>query len=591
MSKVVEVAISPGKSGSPGISFKPDGDSWDLSGYGEVAADITNTSSEPLSIFIRIDNAGDWHVSPWDMDRGLIPAGKTGTVKAYFGYSWGNAGYALDRSKVIQVLLFTNKPKEDLSFQVDAIRATGKVGDRPAGFVETVKPTGGVMVSYAGDGFPSSRVVAIGATAQDTATGGAKAELVTFTGAPAGKLSTVSFKAPDNAVWDLSAYDQAEFYLKNPGTQPVHVFARVDNPWANATDNCAVADATIAPRATSTVIVPFGASKSWDGSDPKSGGRLASDHVVALSVFTDATGDGGRVEVAGVKASVSASQPMPDWLGQRPPVPGNWTQTLNENFDGPALDAKTWDLPDKPEASVWDSSSVQDAQNAIVEGGMLKIKTEKPAAMPFDDPALKSRKYVTSVVTSYGKFAQKYGYFEARMKLPDGLGMWPAFWLMPDRGPAAGNQWKRQDTKNGGMEFDILEYLARFGPHHYNIAMHWDGYGMLHKATGSENVYFQPDKDGFITAGLLWGPQEVTFYCNGKEVGHWKNDRIGSVPEYIMFTQPVGGWGTNGYVDESKLPQYFQIDYVRVWQKDDWKNIPDGPPLVPTPALPSPPAP
>jgi hypothetical protein len=58
----------------------------------------------------------------------------------------------------------------------------------------------------------------------------------------------------------------------------------------------------------------------------------------------------------------------------------------------------------------------------------------------------------------------------------------------------------------GGMEIDIMEQLARFGPFRYNSAAHWDGYQKDHKSLGTEHIYGMPDKDGFITSGLLWEP-------------------------------------------------------------------------------------
>jgi beta-glucanase (GH16 family) len=147
---------------------------------------------------------------------------------------------------------------------------------------------------------------------------------------------------------------------------------------------------------------------------------------------------------------------------------------------------------------------------------------------------------------------------------------------MPDRGTAVGpEQWKRADTKNGGMEFDIMEHLTRWGSSRYNIAMHYDGYGTDHKHIGTDKVYLQPDKDGFITCGLLWTPGSAIFYGNGREVARWVNPRIASVPGIMMFTLPNGGWD-NSPLDDAKLPSDFIIDYVRVWQRKDLASAVDG---------------
>ena len=146
---------------------------------------------------------------------------------------------------------------------------------------------------------------------------------------------------------------------------------------------------------------------------------------------------------------------------------------------------------------------------------------------------------------------------------------------MPDRGVAAGPQLKRADTGNGGMEFDVMEYLGRWGPYRYNIAVHWDGYGKEHKQTGTTTIYFLPDKQGFITAGVLWLPGLVVYYANGKEIARHESPKISSVQSDIMFTNVSGGWDNDEIVD-STLPDDYVIDYVRAWQRKDLVSEADG---------------
>jgi len=175
----------------------------------------------------------------------------------------------------------------------------------------------------------------------------------------------------------------------------------------------------------------------------------------------------------------------------------------------------------------------------------------------------------------YGKWTQRYGYFEARLKIPTCPGLWPAFWMMPDRGKELGPQWKRASTHNGGMEFDIMEHLTAWGPYRYNIAFHWDGYDKDHKATGTSNIYAQADKDGFMTVGLLWLPGFAAYYANGKEVARWESERISNVQSYPIFYMVSGGWA-NVPLDDSQLPADFVIDYIRVWQREDLASPEDG---------------
>ena len=112
------------------------------------------------------------------------------------------------------------------------------------------------------------------------------------------------------------------------------------------------------------------------------------------------------------------------------------------------------------------------------------------------------------------------------------------------------------------------------GDYRYNIACHWDGYIKNHKSVGSQNIYVQADKDGYITTGLLWTPGSVIMYNNGKEVFRWEGARVGDVPCYLMWDMVSGGWTikdvwVNSRLEDGRLPDDFTIDYIRVWQRKD----------------------
>ncbi|HZK79647.1 MAG TPA: glycoside hydrolase family 16 protein, partial [Humisphaera sp.] len=266
--------------------------------------------------------------------------------------------------------------------------------------------------------------------------------------------------------------------------------------------------------------------------------------------------------------SVTADVPepkLPEWLGKRPPVEGNWVRTFDDEFDGTSLDLTKWN---NQGPNYYDNQSHWSKNNVIVGGGVARLHYEKKTGRQNDSPAGKESAYASGYLDTYGKWAQRYGYFEARMKLPRAPGLWPAFWMMPDRGEKAGSQGARQRTSDGGMEFDIMEHLTRWGPCRYNIAMHWDGYGKSHKQVGTEKIYLQPDKDGFIVSGILWTPGVMVLYGNGHEVARWEDPRVSSVASDLMFTLPMGGWDNNA-LDDARLPADFEIDYVRVWQRQN----------------------
>jgi beta-glucanase (GH16 family) len=75
-------------------------------------------------------------------------------------------------------------------------------------------------------------------------------------------------------------------------------------------------------------------------------------------------------------------------------------------------------------------------------------------------------------------------------------------------------------------------------------------------------------------------PGSLTYYCNGRVVARWDDPRVSSVPGYVMFTLPSGGWD-NDDVDDKTLPADLIIDYVRVWQRTDLAALPTMAPGTP----------
>ncbi len=292
-----------------------------------------------------------------------------------------------------------------------------------------------------------------------------------------------------------------------------------------------------------------------------------------------AVAGGGTLTVESLKTEVQPDD-IPDWLGKRPPVEGDWTQTFDDEFNGAAVDPTKWNLKGP---NWYDKISHFTPEEDIVANGMLRIQYEKKTGFQNDDPKKRKTDYAVGYLDSGGKWTQRYGYFECRLKPPTAPGLWPAFWMMPDRGPGVSEE-ERSTTKDGGMEFDIYEFLSGWGPYRYNIAVHWDGYEKDHKSTGSASNYARPDKDGFLTVGLLWTPGAAHFYCNGREVLDYNSPRVSSVQSFFIFTMPSGGWD-NIPLEDAKLPDALVVDYVRAWQRKDLASPGDGmknPPAPPS---------
>ncbi|MFI6095438.1 RICIN domain-containing protein [Lentzea sp. NPDC051213] len=168
--------------------------------------------------------------------------------------------------------------------------------------------------------------------------------------------------------------------------------------------------------------------------------------------------------------------------------------------------------------------------------------------------------YTSARINTAGKFTQTYGRFEARMKMPRGKGMWPAFWML-GADINSGNPWP------GSGEIDIMEFLG----HQLNTTygtIHGPGYsgsgGLAHQYNGPNFA------DGFHNFAIDWRPGEIVWSVDGNVYGRKTPADLGgrqwvfNKPFFIIINLAVGGeWP--GYPDGSTtFPQQLVIDWVRV---------------------------
>jgi beta-glucanase (GH16 family) len=156
--------------------------------------------------------------------------------------------------------------------------------------------------------------------------------------------------------------------------------------------------------------------------------------------------------------------------------------------------------------------------------------------------------------TTKPAFSFLYGYIEARMKLPRGAGMWPAFWLVPANGT-----WP--------PEIDILEGQG-VAPRDDIVTIHW---GTGHAPQQSERIY-DAGTDlwrAYHTYGVDWEKSYVTWYFDGKPIATYRDAKnIAHLPMYVILNLAIGGW-FNGQLHPvpSSFPATMSVDYVRVWNR------------------------
>ncbi|MEU7753912.1 family 16 glycosylhydrolase [Micromonospora sp. NPDC049171] len=165
--------------------------------------------------------------------------------------------------------------------------------------------------------------------------------------------------------------------------------------------------------------------------------------------------------------------------------------------------------------------------------------------------------YTSARLLSAATFTQTYGRFEARIKIPRGQGIWPAFWML-----GTGDGWP------DAGEIDIMENIGR-EPNTVYGTVHGPGYSGGGGITGSRTIG-APLADGFHTYRVDWEPNVITWYLDGVQYHRVDPARLGGNrwvfdhPFFMILNVAVGGnWP--GYPDGStQFPQQMLVDYVRV---------------------------
>jgi hypothetical protein len=163
------------------------------------------------------------------------------------------------------------------------------------------------------------------------------------------------------------------------------------------------------------------------------------------------------------------------------------------------------------------------------------------------------------------KWTGEYGYFECRMKVPQGRGLWPAFWLNPQD-----QVWP--------PEIDVVEIVdngrdtTRNSFHNVHESRPGD------VATVSSRLdrwgSYRPNIDyaaGFHTFAVRWTPDRVTHYVDEVEVADrrflWRHaNGQDAGPAHVLLDLAVGGKWPEPPTDAAEFPAALQVDYIRVWQ-------------------------
>lgn len=237
-----------------------------------------------------------------------------------------------------------------------------------------------------------------------------------------------------------------------------------------------------------------------------------------------------------------------------------WQQTWSDEFDaaaGTSIDGDDWNFD--LGAGGWGNNELQtytnNTNNVAHDGaGNLVITARK-----------NGNNYTSGRIHTLGKVEQTYGRVEARIKVPTGQGVWPAFWMLGADFPDVG--WPRTG------EIDIMEHIGS-APDTVHGTIHGPGYSGGNGRSGS---YTLPNNgafpDDFHTFAVEWLPNEIKWYVDDQlyhtrtpqDVG--ENDWVFDHDFFVIFNVAVGGnWP--GYPDAStSFPQQMKVDYVRMFER------------------------
>lgn len=227
------------------------------------------------------------------------------------------------------------------------------------------------------------------------------------------------------------------------------------------------------------------------------------------------------------------------------------------NVEGP-LNSEIWSFNIGTGSNGWGNNELQyytnRPENIKIENGMLRITAIKEQYL--------GSGYTSARILSKGKFEKKFGRIEARIKMPLGQGIWPAFWMLGANSDTA--IWPECG------EIDIMEYLGN-NPIRVFGTVHGPGYfggGSISKNYTLTNSRFDTE---FHIFGIEWDKDYINFYVDDAMYYQVKPENVPgkwvfNESFYLILNIAVGGNLPGSPNLETSFPQSMLIDYIRVYE-------------------------
>lgn len=247
---------------------------------------------------------------------------------------------------------------------------------------------------------------------------------------------------------------------------------------------------------------------------------------------------------------------------------GQWILTWSDEFnqsDGSGPDPAKWAYDEGVGNNGWGNNELEyytaRSRNVVIQNGNLAIAAIREG---YTDSSRVTRDFTSARLKTRDLFSQLYGRFEARIKVPSGQGLWPAFWLL-------GDNIKSEGWPSCG-EIDIMENKEASAIHG---TIHGPGYS---GGNGRSAVYTLATghrfADDFHIFAVEWEPNSIRFYVDNDlyatrtpadlpKGAHWVFDH----PFFIILNLAVGGKWPGPPDFTTPFPAYMLVDYVRVYRR------------------------
>jgi beta-glucanase (GH16 family) len=229
-----------------------------------------------------------------------------------------------------------------------------------------------------------------------------------------------------------------------------------------------------------------------------------------------------------------------------------WSDEFNKNG---APDPGKWDYDTGGHG--WGNNENQrytnSRNNSVVRGGSLHIIAQKEGG-----------RWTSARLKTKGKAEWAYGYVEIRAMLPEGVGTWPAIWMLP--GADTYGPWPRSG------EIDIMEHVG-FDPGRIHTTAHTAAFNHLKNTQKTKSAPVENVSGRFHVYALEWDKDHLLWYIDGepffrfentgRNIEEWPFDKF----FYLLLNVAIGGaWGGQQGIDPALERAVMQVDYVRVYQ-------------------------